>query len=93
MEVQHNWARVFQTKHGQVLIYREYDDGEEAHKINRIIQTPVAQMNAKAWYEEDKIDLAFEQQATQEKADAYAENAFSLAGSLAKEMPENGDKD
>lgn len=74
LEIQTNWAKTFDTKHGQVLMYFAVHPENEQDTMYTLIKTPVALMQAEISATEEH----FQERATQATAEEFAKNAFDF---------------
>lgn len=86
-EIKTNWAKIFDTKLGQVLIYHEWDADSEQYIIHRIIKLDDAFLDLKSAHPEEKDMLIyFALCSTQEKVEEYAKDAVKLLATSNKKV-------
>lgn len=87
-KIQSDWAKTFDTAHGQVLIYWIYDSEVEKDVVHCMVKTPMALMDMSFDSEEDGvISKRFAETATQETAEAFSKEAFDMLDKFSPTTP------
>lgn len=85
LEIQNNWAKVFDTKYGQVLMYYVFDSDKQEEVFHAMIKTPVAVIDlVMSSAEDDVIPAHFSEKATQLVAELIARNAFEFVENVGR---------
>lgn len=68
-----DWCRIFDTPHGKVLFYTEYDATEDSDAIHIMFHGDIANSCVKlSDFPVEMTQEIFDEHATQQKADEYA---------------------
>lgn len=74
-----DWCRIFDTKHGKVLIYIAFDVDEDSDVIHQIIKSESLCIGGKlSGFEDELTQEAFDKFATQERAEAFARKVLGF---------------
>lgn len=74
-----DWCRVFDTKHGKVLYWYEFDSHDQEDVIHQIFKNDIATLDARlSGWDSEMTQERFDAYATQAKADEFAEESYDM---------------